>query len=53
MKKYFIELIKILKDSNLIEDDYKIFSNGHYHKTQQLTTKNISESFIIYEKISL
>lgn len=53
IKEFFIESIKILKKSDLIEDDYKILSNGRFDNTQELTTKNISEGFTVYEKFCL
>jgi hypothetical protein len=53
MKKSFIKLIEILKESDLIEDDYKILSDSRFHNTQKLTTRNISEGFVIYEKLSI
>ena len=51
MKQSFIQLIKILEEYNLIDSNYKIIFNGRFHDTDQLTTKNISEGFVVYEKI--
>ena len=53
MKTYFVELVKVLQDHNLIEDNYKIIWNGSFYDTKELNTKNISEGFIIYERISI
>jgi len=53
IKKCFIELVKVLKEHDLIESKYKIISNGSLHHTQELTTRNISEGFLIYEKLSI
>ena len=53
MKNDFIQLVKVLQDRNLIEDNYKIIWNGSFCDTKQLTTNNISEGFIIYEKLSI
>ena len=53
MKNDFIQLVKVLQDLNLIEDNYKIIWNGSFCDTKQLTTNNISEGFIIYEKLSI
>lgn len=53
IKKYYLELVQILEDSDLIEPRYKIMSDGKYHSTSQLTIHNSSESFFIYEKILL
>jgi len=51
MKKYFIQLIQFLNESSLIESNYKIISNNKIYLTNQLTTNNISEGFMIYEKL--
>jgi hypothetical protein len=53
IKKYFIQLIELLRKDNLIEPYYKIFSNGNSYDVQELTVKNISEAFMFYEKIEL
>lgn len=52
IKKYFIELVQVLEQSNLIESNYKYFLDGKIIQTDQLTTNNISEGFIIYEKLT-
>ena len=39
--------------SDLIEDSYKIISNGHYYFTKEFNTHDISEGFVIYEKLSI
>lgn len=51
IKKYFIQFIQCLQDSDLIEPTYKIFSDGKIIMTDQLNTKNISEGFIVTEKL--
>jgi len=53
IKKSFIELVKLLEEHDLIESKYKIFFKGSLYDTQQLTTRNISEGFVIYEKLSI
>jgi len=53
IKKHFIELVKFLEDHNLIKSNYKILSNGSLHDSQKLTTRNISEGFVFYEKLSI
>lgn len=53
IKKYFIQLVHLFKEHDLIEDSYKILSNGKYYGTDQLNVENISEGFIIYEKFNL
>jgi hypothetical protein len=52
VKECFIELVKILEEYNLIESKYGIFLKGVLYDTQELTFKNISEGFVIYEKLS-
>lgn len=32
---------------------YKIISNGHYYFTKEFNTRDISEGFVIYEKLSI
>ena len=53
LKKCFIELVQILENSGLIESKYKIIFKGILHETQTLTSRNISEGFVIYEKLSI
>ena len=53
MKQHFLELVQLLRNSGLIEPHYKIISDGKLYPTDQLTTTNISEGFLIYEKLSL
>ena len=52
IKKYFIQLVQLFKDHDLIEDNYKIISNGYYYPTKELNTRHISEGFVIYEKLN-
>ena len=52
IKKYFIQLVQLFKDHDLIEDNYKIISNGHYYPTKEFNTRDISEGFVIYEKLN-
>lgn len=53
IKRYFIELVKVLQEYDLIESNYKIISDGYYHSVQELNIQNISEGFVLYEKISI
>lgn len=53
MKEYFIQSVKLFQQYNLIENNYKIISNGFLFDTDLLTSKNISEGFVIYEKLSV
>jgi hypothetical protein len=45
-------LVQLFKEQDLIEDSYKIISNGHYYSTKELNTRDISEGFVIYEKLN-
>jgi hypothetical protein len=53
IKEYFIQLINLFQQYDLIENNYKIISNGFLLDTDILTSKNISEGLIIYEKFSV
>jgi len=53
IEKGFIELVQLVQGINLIDNHYKIISNGKYYGTDQLNVENISEGFIIYEKFNL
>ena len=53
MKEYFIQSIKLFQQYDLIENNYKIISNGFLLDTDLLTSKIISEGFVIYEKLSV
>lgn len=51
IKKYFIQLVQFFKEHDLIEDSYKIISNRHHYSINELNTHDISEGFVIYEKL--
>ena len=53
IKKYYIQLVQELKDNNFIKPNYEIIVNGSWISTDRLTSSNISEGFVIYEKISV
>jgi hypothetical protein len=53
IKTYVIELVQILENYDLIESNYKIISKGKFYSTHELPTTNISEGFIISEKLSI
>jgi hypothetical protein len=38
IKRYFIELVQLLQEYQLIETNYRIILNGKFHTTDQLTT---------------
>lgn len=51
IKKIFIEFVQILQEYDLIESHYKIISNGSFLDINKWNISNISEGFVIYEKI--
>jgi len=53
MKKYFIQLIKKFEEDDLIDSNYKIIDKSKVYHTDEITTSNISEGFIVYEKLFL
>lgn len=53
IKKYFIQLIKMLEEYELVNSNYTIISDGKVYDTDQLTSLNISEGFIFHEKLSI
>lgn len=53
IKKYIIQVIELLQNYDLIEDNYQYISQGKIYKTSKLDVKNISEGFILYEKLNL
>ena len=44
---------KLFEEHSLIESNYTIISDGKVYHTDQLTSSNISEGFIVYEKLSI
>lgn len=53
MKKYFIQLIKKFEEDKLINSNYKIIDKGKVSDTDEINTSNISEGFLVYEKLFL
>jgi hypothetical protein len=51
MKQIFIELIQELYQFGLIQPKVKLMSHNYYVDIEDLTTFNISDGFILYEKI--
>lgn len=51
IKRYFIDAVQILWNCNLIKNRYQIISDGKFKSINQLTLRNISERFLIHEKI--
>ena len=46
-------MVQELKHNDLIEPDFKIISKESFLSVDQLTLSNISEGFVLYEKLSL
>ena len=53
MKGHFIQSIKVFQQYDLVENNYTIFSDGKVYDAHELTPTNISEGFIVYEKLSI
>jgi hypothetical protein len=53
LKQFFLQLVEMSQEYNLIENKFKILSNNSWIETDKLTTFNISEGFMIYEKIDM
>lgn len=53
MKEYFIKLIQLFEEHQLIESTYKVVSTKTVSQTNKLTSQNISKGFIIYERLSI
>ena len=51
MKNYFIECLQQYKEHGLVDGNYKIIPKGKAYSTKKLTSKVISEGFIVYEKL--
>ena len=51
MKQIFIQLIQEFYQFRLIQSKVKLMSHNYYVDIQDLTTYNISDGFILYEKI--
>ena len=53
IKEYFIQSIQLFQKHHLIENNYKVISDGFFIHTDHLTLSNISQGFVIYEKLSI
>lgn len=51
IKQFFLQSVQLLEENNLIESKYKIIRNGQFYSVDKLTIQNISEGFVIYEKL--
>lgn len=53
MKQLFLQFVAFLNQEDRIESNYKVIQNGVFHSVDHLTFSNISEGFIIYEKLKI
>jgi hypothetical protein len=53
MKRTFLRLVKLFDEHHLIEPNCKIISDSKIYDTDQLTSSNSFEGFIVYEKLSI
>ena len=53
IKRAFIQLVELLKEKELVEENYKIILNEDFHPADKLITQNISKGFVIYEKLKI
>ena len=53
IKIYFIKYINLLIEREIIETRFHVIKNGVTYETTSLTSDDISEGFIIYEKLTL
>jgi hypothetical protein len=51
IKRQFLLWVETLERYDLIEKEYKIIHKGQSYSVSQLTTENISEGFVLYEKM--
>ena len=51
IKDYLIHLVQIFQQNNLARSDYKILMKGEEVEVDELTSRNISQGFVIFEKI--
>lgn len=52
IKRYFIELMKIFEEHQLIESYYQVIVDDKVYHVDKLLTNNISHGFIVFEKLS-
>lgn len=52
IKILFLDAIQILENNQLIESRFKVFRHGKLEPVEKLRLKNISEGFVIYEKLN-
>ena len=52
IKRYFIQLIEIFEEYQLIHPSYQVIVDDKVYNVDKLLTNNISDGFIVFEKIS-
>jgi predicted nuclease of restriction endonuclease-like (RecB) superfamily len=52
IKRYFIQLMEIFEEHQLIESSYQVIVNDKVYHVDKLLPNNISEGFIIFEGLS-
>ena len=52
IKRYFIELMEIFEEHQLIESSYQVIVDDKVYHVDKLLTNNISQGFIVFEKLS-
>lgn len=53
IKQHFIDYLHLLLENDLIEDKILVLRDNLKYPVTSLTTSNISDGFIIYEKLKL
>ena len=51
IKEFFVESVEVLKQKSLLQPKFKTIQNGRVELVNKLTCQNISEGFLIYEKL--
>ena len=53
IKRYFIQLMEIFEEHQLIESSYQVFVDDKVYNVNKLLPNNISQGFIVFEKLSI
>ena len=51
VKRYFIQLMEIFEEHELIESSYQVILDDKLYHVDKLLTNNISQGFIVFEKL--
>jgi len=51
VKEHFLKSIEVLEKEGLVDSHYQIIIDGKLYDTKELTTRNISEGFVVFEKM--